>query len=513
MRSPVSLSSSRSQRGAVAVVFGLTVLLAVGFVGLALDLGRTYIARTELQNAADAAALAGAKELNQTATGVANGIARARAIAAQNTYDFGTPVAVPEGSIWVGSCPDDGSCVMVLANTIHDDASARGMTFMRVQADSGELATFFMRVPIWGPGSGFASTTTFGNAVAGRYVNDVTPLGVCAIDPDHRTARALTGELLEHGFRRGMAYNVIGLNPLGGASGTPFLINPVDVPPGGCSPGHSSANFTAPFVCQGNSAVAANLPGEVYVNTGFSAGPVERALNSRFDDFPGGTACDPATAPPDANVHPYTANAPAGQTGHPRDWMQEGAATLPSQQSVSLTASEPHVPNPADFSQYGALWSYTHAVRAAGTGTATDPYRAGTPFEPTNASWASLYNGGAATYGGHDLLDTGAYPSAAAPSFPAGTAAAPYNQAGGTYVTPPSPAHPGQRNRRVLNLVIVDCRGLTGGGLSCARLPALAVGKFFMQTPADLSGGTKRIDGEFAGLIQPVPSSDIRLYR
>ena len=39
------------------------------------------------------------------------------------------------------------------------------------------------------------------------------------------------------------------------------------------------------------------------------------------------------------------------------------------------------------------------------------------------------------------------------------------------------------------------------------------IGKFFMTMKADFSGGTKRLDVEFAGLIEPVPNSEIKLYK
>ncbi len=53
----------KSQTGAVAIVVGVSLAVLVGFAGLALDLGRLYINKTELQNAADACALAAAGEL------------------------------------------------------------------------------------------------------------------------------------------------------------------------------------------------------------------------------------------------------------------------------------------------------------------------------------------------------------------------------------------------------------------------------------------------------------------
>ena len=54
------------QRGAVLpqVIIGLVVI--IGMAGLALDLGHAYVNKTRLQNALDAAALSGAKNLLST---------------------------------------------------------------------------------------------------------------------------------------------------------------------------------------------------------------------------------------------------------------------------------------------------------------------------------------------------------------------------------------------------------------------------------------------------------------
>lgn len=56
--------SLRRQKGAVAVLTGLTIVVLVGMAGLVLDLGHLYITKTEMQNAADACALSAARELS-----------------------------------------------------------------------------------------------------------------------------------------------------------------------------------------------------------------------------------------------------------------------------------------------------------------------------------------------------------------------------------------------------------------------------------------------------------------
>jgi hypothetical protein len=61
-----SLSRTR-QRGAVIVTTALFLLFLLGFMGIALDFGRLFIVKTELQTAMDSCALAAAQELDGTA--------------------------------------------------------------------------------------------------------------------------------------------------------------------------------------------------------------------------------------------------------------------------------------------------------------------------------------------------------------------------------------------------------------------------------------------------------------
>lgn len=524
MKTPAPLSRRRQQRGAIAILLGLSIFVLFGFMALAVDLGRTYVVRTELQNAADAAALAGAMQLNQTQKGVWDGanpnnsaVGRAINIAAQNNFKFSSPVAITIANLSVGTCPDDGC--MVPASSITSDALAAGRTFLKVDIPSGGLATFFARVPTTAAGTGTPSTSTFGRAVAGHFVTQIIPMGVCAIDLIQGGRRPVAGglpdELTELGFRRGIAYNIPQLNPLGGASGDPLWINPLNAPPGACNAANSSANVMKPFVCTGTSTVITSLPGLVYANTGGSYGPMETALNSRFDDYGGGpNACDPASAPPDINMRTYdiaNPNAappiapppPPMKAWSPRQWMEPLGDLLPERQSIEINTATGKPYDPPTIKQYGALWSYSRAVQALGS----SPNATAGPAFALN-DWENLYGIGL-------KFDPSGYPAnPSIPPFPVGALAAPYNTSSGAYFQAPSLAHPGRRNRRVLNVAILDCTGLVAGpGLACATLPVVGVGKFFMQTKADLTGGTKAIQTEFAGLINPLPSPVVRLYR
>ena len=490
MRSPLrslpnkrSLAFKRKQKGAVAIVLGLSLVTLFAMGGVVLDLGHLYIAKSELQNSADAAALAGAQRLNETAAGITNARDNAIAVAAQNNFNFSTAVTITGANTEFGPGPDGPWSSYATAL-----GSPTGKTFVKVDTGARTLDTYLMRVV----SPAFNTVNTSGVAVAGRYVIDVTPMGVCAIDPLNRTvAMPVTNELMELGFRRGITYNIPELGPLG-AAGVPMFLNPVDSPPTACAPNHSNAVFTKSFVCNGNSVIGTGA--SVYANTGGSYGPLEKALNSRFDiasSF-GPAACDVAQAPPDSNIKDY-----AIASSLPAAWMDPD----PTKQGITIdpaTKKPQNFPlNPLTTADFGVLWSYSRSVHAAGT---SPNFTAGAPFTPTDADWTTLYTVDGAT----------AHPTPT--SYPA---LSPYSQTSGSYYQAPTLHPPGVRNRRLMNLVIVDCSGISGpGNLSCATLPVKGIGRFFLQTKADLTtGGTKLMYSEFAGLIEPAPVSEIKLYR
>ena len=454
------------QSGVVMILFAVSMVVLIGFMALVIDLGRTYVVRTELQNAADAAALAGAKELKQTATGVANAVDFANAMAAQHTFNFGKTVNSTNAVLVLtfGKCPgDEEACDWKSqADSLTDPV---GRSYLKVDIRSRSLATFFAGV------LGAATTETFGSAVAGYALVNVTPIGVCAIDTDHPTATTPAGELLEYGFRRGVGYNIYDLSPM--APGNHYLINPVDRYVTGAAKECNTANGTpgvvAPFLCTGESAAIPLIPDAsgkkwVYGDTGMSS-TLNDALNSRFDPAGKAKYCSPESAPPDKNVKDYSI--PAGV-----DWMNP----TPTQQSLTKDKK-------VGLTSYGALWSYSRAVKAlGGTYSTTD--------------WATLY----------PAVDGVASPPVANGNYP--TSSAPYaDTSNPAHFVPPSGGN-GVADRRVLKLAIIKCPSASSG--SCAPLEVLAIGRFFMQRPADIP---KSIDVEFDGTTGWPGSVEIKLYR
>jgi hypothetical protein len=458
----VNHHSMQKQQGAVAIIVAICLTLLVGMLGLVLDLGHLYVAKTELQNAADSASLSGAKELNGGVTGIASATTRAIEAAGKNNYDLNSnPVVIDASHIWVGSCPSDGC--MVPISSVTTDALAGDKTFVKVDTGLRTLSTWFIQVL-----PGVASTTqTFGLAVAGKYAVDITPIAICE-QPDPGTTHEL-------GFERGVSYRVSEANPLG--PGTMFWIDPESNVPGVCPV--TSTNATRPYICAGKTGFTPIVGDTVNTNTGIST-PQLSALDSRFGDYTPQNQCDPATAPPDSNVKEYRYNN-AG-TGSPNDWM----GTNPVQQTITFVEranvnnlcspsgpcrSKPYT-LPRVATDYGVLWA---GYRRSGA---------------TVADWPALYSGNTAT----------SYPE---PS--------PYAQTSGDYFTAPPVAYqPGKPGRRVLNMVIIDCT--TAGGV-CRPAPVLGVGRFLMQRRSNVSGD-RDVFVEFGGLLPtPLPTSDIKLYR
>lgn len=56
-------SARSAQRGAVIIVFAVMLVVLIGFAGLVIDVGRFFVIKSELQNAADACSLAAASQL------------------------------------------------------------------------------------------------------------------------------------------------------------------------------------------------------------------------------------------------------------------------------------------------------------------------------------------------------------------------------------------------------------------------------------------------------------------
>lgn len=87
----------RSERGSVILMAAISMTILLLMVGMCIDISRIYVKRAELQNAADAAALTAARELNGFSAGITSAVAKANAIV--NTQGLKTKSNVTVASV------------------------------------------------------------------------------------------------------------------------------------------------------------------------------------------------------------------------------------------------------------------------------------------------------------------------------------------------------------------------------------------------------------------------------
>src|SRR4029078_7322759 len=80
------IKKRKGERGSILAMSALGMLSLLLAVGLGVDISHFYLAKTELQNAADAAALAAASSINSNTSGIIEGAYRATQVV--NKYEF-----------------------------------------------------------------------------------------------------------------------------------------------------------------------------------------------------------------------------------------------------------------------------------------------------------------------------------------------------------------------------------------------------------------------------------------
>ncbi len=101
-------SIPRKRRGQMLVFFAFSLILLAGICVLAIDIGRFFVCKAQLQNAVDAASLAGASQLTGVVGTASKEDARAEAVAiAQENIVASTPLHLAEEDVQFGHYDDD----------------------------------------------------------------------------------------------------------------------------------------------------------------------------------------------------------------------------------------------------------------------------------------------------------------------------------------------------------------------------------------------------------------------
>jgi len=243
----------------------LSVLLAVG---LGIDISRLYLSKAELQNAADASALAGVSGLNGGGPGITE--ATNRAVAVMNNHNFNkTGVSFPRANVEFavnlnGPYMSEGSAA----------ASPTNIRFVRVTTPTESVGISFASF-VLGSSRDMSATATAGYSVPLNVICPWLPAFVLD-DPANPITEGNTYTFrLEPGDQ---------ISP-----GNYQLLAPIQS--GGSGDREGMANGVNWCISVGT---------EVQTKPGVTSGAVRQGINSRFDDYAGGL--DPALSPPDTNI-------------------------------------------------------------------------------------------------------------------------------------------------------------------------------------------------------------------
>jgi Flp pilus assembly protein TadG len=329
------------QQGAVAVMVAMSLLVLLGLAGVVIDIGRLFIIRSELQNAADACALAASLELD----GNANALTRAEnagiLAGTRNQANFqSTPVAVTAADISFSTQLSDGAGGNTNYQTQAAGAPANSTYAMCTLARPGvpmTLAAFL--------GIGAQNVASLGVAtLAPAQSSCAIPMSVCTKGP--APSYGMTpGEWLQGRFDAG-----------GGITGS---FNWIDFSPPAGGQSELAALLTGSGSCATSTGVPVGQPGGM-------GNAAAQAWNSRFGLYQNGAGNPQAdTAPPDFTGHSYS----------PSTWPAQANA-LPDFLNVQRPAHSTYQGNSPDVNvnpSYRSASSADLATRGASRRLAVAP--------------------------------------------------------------------------------------------------------------------------------------------
>ena len=150
------LMTVQNRRGVTAVIVAICLAMLIGFAALAIDVGYLYSTHNELQNVADAAALAGAGYLGSTYETLSysqqigyvfnrQDVVDAVNQVAQKNRAAGSKISINDGDIFIGTLDWDYDPPRVNPETLIEPDAVRVIA-RRDNIANNPIATFFIRV-------------------------------------------------------------------------------------------------------------------------------------------------------------------------------------------------------------------------------------------------------------------------------------------------------------------------------------------------------------------------------
>jgi len=283
----------RGERGSVLAMSAVGMLSFLLAVGLGVDISRLYLAKAELQNAADAAALAGASAINSKPGGITAAVDRATNRASSsfvNNYEFNQKaVSISPTKVTFAANLNGPYMTEDVASS---EAVAPTIRFVKVSTEPEAIGVSFATM-VLGNAVDLSAEAIAGASIAPNIFCNWIPLTLISND-DGTT------------FTPGETYTIRSA-PAEGPSAGNYQILAVD---GRGGEDVETGIGGGVHLCKG--------PGDTYeVDTkpGVTAGKVRKGINSRFGDYQG-SQLDPAKYPSDLNVEENITYNTYSQTPH-----------------------------------------------------------------------------------------------------------------------------------------------------------------------------------------------------
>jgi Flp pilus assembly protein TadG len=484
---------AKDVRGTVLVQFTIYIIAIFGMMGLALDGGRFILVNNSLQELADAAALAGAAQLD----GLQDAITRADA-AAQFTANKNPPR-------WydVGGSSTITTAYYSALNPDQTTTDPKKANYIQVTTAPSQTAPSFLTAVSVFTNSAVSNNTTRATAWAqGNNLANCLPTQSFMCNP-LESSEANPGHAANFSSPNvsvGTMFHLV--NGVGAPGNWGLLIPP---PPLSQNP-HDQTPFWAESGL-GSSCTAGNTQGNV--RTGNVAKDAQNGMNVRFDG-PIASGDESLSAP--IVIDGFTDNG-GGFSCNRIDPAQGGTGTP----ATPCTGSNMPTGCPSGgFQQTDTNASAYDTACNSFPGSCPLPRdRVLTTVSTGNAAWSQVIIGK-----GANTADLQAYwnnhHSGAFPTIPANTAPRYYLyqlEASGTaaFTKASDTAEPhgpvckkstlGDASRRLINVAVVDCNYWNIRGTSQPLPPSYLLAQFFMTEPA-LSDGS--IYAELVGTVQAV---------
>jgi Flp pilus assembly protein TadG len=286
----------KGERGSVMAVSAIGMLTLCLAVGLGVDISHLYLAKNELQNAADAAALAGASGFNFTPSGIT--YATDRAVLEMNKYEFqNKPIGFTRANVrFAKNLSDfDGGGTGMSEAAASDPSQAPNIRFIKVATPQSPVGIAFVSM-VLGKNMDLSANAVAG--VSAPLTGYTGYLPVSVVDDD-----------LLSTIKPGNLYTFRGA-PQGSVSPGNYQILAID--------GAGADDDRTGLASGVRNVVGAG--GYVDTKPGVSSGAVRQGINTRFDDY--ASDLDPVRYPPDTNIREgityaqYLAGSPSQSPSH-----------------------------------------------------------------------------------------------------------------------------------------------------------------------------------------------------